>query len=340
MKNIVNSYKKFKIDYLTTLCTIIKDYKDANSRIILNRFLINYFNDKFYNIYETVEDENRPFDLLLLEEEFEGLKLELEDTYKDYVEEIGDYKKIAYFICSIDRIYEDQEELLNLLEESIVKETFIKDLLQDKIEKFIKKYMEMSEKENKIFDTNLDECFSLDFKEQNNLKIVNLNYDIKIIQEKYRKNLINHVYKDERLSLNKSINILEKISFIILKNKCKEIEDNEKYIILLPDNIVVEGDFHKEIKDLLDDDLLIKHMSVALSDEILLNRQRIYNNRIKLSCYRDMTYVVDYAKKFQSILSLPIEYFIITNYKTKREGELIGFIESDNRVILVEESKE
>ena len=339
MKNIISVYKKFKLDALSSLCNIIKECKDGNSKTILNRYLENYFNGKFYNIYETIEG-NKEFDLLVLEEEYNGLEYELEDSYITYQEDIRDYKRISYFVVSIDRIYEDKVELENLLEEKIVTSSFVEELLGDKKQLFIKKYIEMSEKENKIFQTDTNEFFTLNIKEQNDLKIVDLAFDIRVIQQKYRKNLINHVYKDDRLNHNKSINILEKLAFIILKNKCFEIEDNEKYVVLLPDNIIEDGDFNKDIKELLDDELIAKHVSVALSDEILLNRQRVYNNKVKLSCYRDMTYVVDYAKKFQSILALPIEYFIITNYKTKREGELIGFIESDKRVVLVEESKE
>ena len=338
MKSIISSYKQFKINSLNKLCMFIKECKDETSKIILNRYIENYFNAKFYNLYETVEDNSRKFDLLLLKEEYDGLELELEDTYSNYPEEIRAYKKISYFVCNIDRIYEDTDELRSLLEDNISKTKYIELMLEDKKEKYIEMYIKMAEKENKIFQTKIDDSFSLTMNEHNDLKIVNLEYDIKIIQEKYRKNLINQVYKDKKLYLNKAINILEKISYIILRKKCYEIEDEEKYIIFLPNELIVDGDFHKELKETLNNRLLCKKISVALTDEVLLNKQRIYNNKVKLSCYRDMTYVTDFSKKFQSVLALPIEYFIITNYKTKRESELIGYIESDDRVIVVEEN--
>ena len=340
MKSIISTYKNYKIDYLTKLANFIKELKDDTTKIILNRFLENYFNAKYYNLYETEEDPNKEFTLLLLQEEYNGLELELEDTYPSYKEEIRAYKKITYFICSIDRIYEDEEELRSLLEDSIKKTKYLDLMLDTKRDRFIDLYIKMNQKEIKMFSTELDELFNLSIREQNDLKIISLDYDIKTIEEKYRRNLINQVYKDERLSLNKTLNILGKLSYIVLKNKCYEIEDNSKYVLLLPNELIVDGDFHKEIKEILNDDLFIKHISVALSDEELLSKKSIYNNKTKLSCYRDMTYVQDYGKKFQSILELPIEYFIITNYKTKRESELIGYIESDKRIIVVEEEKE
>ena len=49
------------------------------------------------------------------------------------------------------------------------------------------------------------------------------------------------------------------------------------------------------------------------------------------------TYVNDIDKKFATILTLPIEFFIVTSYKTKRETDIISYADTDNRIVIYEE---
>lgn len=337
MNNIVNSYKKFKIYYLEKLGKILYNSKYPEALEILDRYITNYFNAKFYNIYETVED-GTPFSFEVLNEEYNGLEVELLETYGELIKQVKEIKKVAYFICNLDGIYQSEEEIEKLIDEEVSKDKYIQTILGNKKENFIKEFINMSRKENKILESNLNEFFELTSHQQDNLAIIDMNYSIKLLSS-YRKTLVNQVYKDQKLYLKKAINILEKIAFKILKDKCLGLDDKLRYIVLLDNPAIVDGDFAKEIKEIVNDGLIAKKLGIALSDDVLLSRDKVFKNTVKLSCYRDMTYVNDIEKKFSTVLALPIEYFIITSYKTKREADIISYADTDNRIIIYEEDE-
>ncbi|MBQ3298525.1 MAG: hypothetical protein IJG97_07020 [Bacilli bacterium] len=337
MNNIVDSYKKFKTYYLKKLGKILYSSKQPESVDILDRYINNYFNAKFYNIYETVED-GTPFSFEVLSEEYDGLEVELLEENSGLIKQIKELKKVAYFICNLDGIYQTEEEIEKLIEEEVVKDRYIQIILGNKKDNFIKEFINMSRKENKILESNINEFFELTSRQQDNLVIIDMNYSIKLLNS-YRKTLVNQVYKDQKLYLKKSINILNKIAFKILKDKCLELDDKMRYIVLLDNPAIVDGDFAKEIKNIVNDKLIARKLGIALSDEVLTSREKVFKNEVRLSCFRDMTYVNDIEKKFSTILALPIEYFIVTNYKTKREADIISYADTDDRIIILEEDE-
>lgn len=337
MNNIVDSYKKFKTYYLKKLGKILYSSKQPESVDILDRYINNYFNAKFYNIYETVED-GTPFSFEVLSEEYDGLEVELLEENSGLIKQIKELKKVAYFICNLDGIYQTEEEIEKLIEEEVVKDRYIQIILGNKKDNFIKEFINMSRKENKILESNINEFFELTSRQQDNLVIIDMNYSIKLLNS-YRKTLVNQVYKDQKLYLKKSINILNKIAFKILKDKCLELDDKMRYIVLLDNPAIVDGDFAKEIKNIVNDKLITRKLGIALSDEVLTSREKVFKNEVRLSCFRDMTYVNDIEKKFSTILALPIEYFIVTNYKTKREADIISYADIDDRIIILEEDE-
>ena len=337
MNNIVDSYKKFKVYYLEKLGKILYTSRQPESAEILDRYINNYFNAKFYNIYETVED-GMPFSFEVLKEEYDGLEEELLEDHSELIKQIKELKKVAYFICNLDGIYQTEEEIEKLIEEEVVKDKYIQTILGNKKDNFIKEFINMSRKENKILESNLDEFFELTSHQQDNLLIIDMNYSIKLLSS-YRKTLVNQVYKDKKLYLKKAVNILEKLAFKILKDKCLGLDDKLRYIVLLDNGAIVDGDFAKEIKAIVNDKLIIKKLGIALSDDILFTREKVFKNEVRISCFRDMTYVNDIDKKFTTVLALPIEYFIITSYKTKREADIISYADTDDRIIIYEEDE-
>ena len=68
-----------------------------------------------------------------------------------------------------------------------------------------------------------------------------------------------------------------------------------------------------------------------------MGKEKIFKNEIKISGYRDMRYVNDVPKKLSAVLDLPIEYFIITNYKAKQEANITDYSDLDYRVVIYEE---
>ena len=263
MNNIVDSYKKFKTYYLKKLGKILYSSKQPESVDILDRYINNYFNAKFYNIYETVED-GTPFSFEVLSEEYDGLEVELLEENSGLIKQIKELKKVAYFICNLDGIYQTEEEIEKLIEEEVVKDRYIQIILGNKKDNFIKEFINMSRKENKILESNINEFFELTSRQQDNLVIIDMNYSIKLLNS-YRKTLVNQVYKDQKLYLKKSINILNKIAFKILKDKCLELDDKMRYIVLLDNPAIVDGDFAKEIKNIVNDKLIARKLGIALS---------------------------------------------------------------------------
>ena len=137
MNNIVDSYKKFKVYYLEKLGKILYTSRQPESAEILDRYINNYFNAKFYNIYETVED-GMPFSFEVLKEEYDGLEEELLEDHSELIKQIKELKKVAYFICNLDGIYQTEEEIEKLIEEDVVKDKYIQTILGNKKDNFIK----------------------------------------------------------------------------------------------------------------------------------------------------------------------------------------------------------
>ena len=335
MNNIVDSYKIFKTNSLRKLGRILYNSKLPESVEILDRYINNYFNAKVYNIYETIED-GEPFSFEVLKEEYDGLEIELLEEHNELTKQIKELKKVAYFICNLDGIYQSEEELQKLIEEEVVNDKYIQIILGNKKEMFIREFIAMSKKENRFLEANINEFFELTTRQQENLVIIDMTYNIKTLNS-YRRTLVNQVYKDKKLYLKKAINILNKIAFKILRDRCLGLDDKLRYVVLLENPAIVDGDFAKEIKDIVNDKLITKKLGIALSDEILFTRDKVFKNDIRLSCFRDMTYVNEIDKKFAAVLALPIEYFIVTSYKTKRETDIINYANTDDRIVICEE---
>ena len=194
MNNIVDSYKKFKTYYLEKLGKILYSSKQPESVEILARYVNNYVNAKLYNIYETVED-GTPFSFEVLSEEYDGLEVELLEEHSNLIKQIKELKKVAYFICNLDGIYQSEEELTKLIEEEVTKDKYIQIILGNKKNDFIREFINMSRKENKILESNINEFFELTSRQQDNLVIIDMNYSIKLLGS-YRKTLVNQVYKE------------------------------------------------------------------------------------------------------------------------------------------------
>ena len=311
--NIIDAYRQFKIYHLKKLCKII--YNQDNDMIDkeLDRFIENYFNAKYYHLFETLDD-NSVYTDKVLKEEYTGLEYELIDDYGNN-DEVKVLSKIAYFVCLLDTSYENREELDRILREK------------------------MYEKEIKFYSNETENYFELTYKVHDNLKITELGERLTNLDNIYKRYLINQAYNDEKIYLKKVQDTLNKISFNLLKDKYLDQNNDIKYLLLLDDEVVKDGDFIPEIKDLMNNDFFASKVTIGLTDDVLATKQRIFKNKVKLACYRDLSYINDIDKKMSIILPLPIEYFVIMNYKVKDKETITSYIETDKRIIFYEEEE-
>ena len=335
--NIIDAYRQFKIYHLKKLCKII--YNQDNDMIDkeLDRFIENYFNAKYYHLFETLDD-NSVYTDKVLKEEYTGLEYELIDDYGNN-DEVKVLSKIAYFVCLLDTSYENREELDRILREKIEENDFIKEIIENRIEPFIKYFIKMYEKEIKFYSNETDNYFELTYKVHDNLKITELGERLTNLDNIYKRYLINQAYNDEKIYLKKVQDTLNKISFNLLKDKYLDQNQDIKYLLLLNDEVVKDGDFIPEIKDLMNNDFFASKVTIGLTDDVLATKQRIFKNKVKLACYRDLSYINDIDKKMSIILPLPIEYFVIMNYKVKDKETITSYIETDKRIIFYEEEE-
>ena len=324
-KNLLISYGLAVFSDLEYRCFIIE---------CLDRYFSNYINAFYYHNFETVDNVEK-FDRQVLELELEGIRLELLDSLsvREIVETNEGYlekQKLISITLEISKeIIQFNQKVIH--EEQVVSECH--NIIQ-KLNKIIAINKNLSQVWLKIFKGNekvhkkllaSKDTFSL-------RKTAFLDHVLEITLvpnikqlNKYKKNLVEKVYREEKVVFEQ-VKLLCMIYNQLILKKLISHEDIFEYLIYIPESIWNKKQEIYEIFELLNDSILKSHVVLGINYSVLIN-SKTYQEKIssgyRFACYQDFTYINDIPAKVAAIDNSKLfSYLVVVGYKAKDYEQL------------------
>ena len=330
-KNLITRYLNYKKKRLVSYAlSMYQDNTYLDYEIeCLNRYANNYIEVYYHKKFETL-DNKTPVDNKAIEQEQEGIRLELLDklNVREILESNASFirkkeiinitKKYMEVVIAFDSKLvtpENVEEIITKLITSISQKLPV---LQNAIPNWIKKWKETEktikklivEKQNFIlrqvpYDEDLWEVTLL-----TRVKQINI----------YKRNLIERVNSESEVEIEK----IKLVALILNQIILRDIVLKEKignYIVPISENAWSKKEELKELFDLLDDSILKDHVFIGISYNELLGSKKLLEKKqagYHFACYQDLTYILDIPTKVDTIDSSNLfSYLMITGYKAK-----------------------
>lgn len=334
-ESIIDKYLNYKKNRLVAYATTI--FSDTTNQEFLEKtyqkYITNYIEVYYYHIFSTVENINKQPTLDLFLQEQTGIELEQLEQLKDYelidsnevyqqkYNVISFAKNICLWIAKLDRKYiKDYKEIPEILKQLVEKETKIKELLTPKIiEKLqvkIKETLKVEQGlqlENSIFTLKENEL-------KKHLSEIKLNYYSKKLSVNYKNSLVERVYQEEEVEVEKTTLLVEKLLLELVKSIINKKEVTQ-YIIEIKDAIFNNKEALENIFSLLNDPISKENIFLGVTYTQYTANKIITAKKsagYQFACYQDFTYINDYSMKMTAIESAQVfDYIVITGYKDK-----------------------
>ncbi|MDD3453840.1 MAG: hypothetical protein PHN42_06180 [Bacilli bacterium] len=326
--NLVKNYIQFKKNSIINILKIINEEKINEQDEILNSFLNNYIEAYYFHILQTLEKEEiEKYDFKVILKEFDGKRLELIYENKEQTKKID----LLYVLLLISI-------KLNHLQE-INKENVLKTLKQFKfkgntytIEELYKMIKENKTKEEKFFKKLEFDYFNLiykKYKNQNNKYYVSLNYDIKLLSNRYLESSIDKNFNSDVLSVKKFETLLYLVTIDILF-RIKNSEELDVIFVDFP-SCLLDDDNVKDILNKYYSKYLDKKLTFLVNYNDYLNHKRVLNNldiKYSFSAYVDMSHINFVENKIDTIESIDLFDFGVLDKVKSKDYEIIAKYES------------
>ena len=338
--NVIDSYMEYKISYLIKYALLFfeKDKNDEFLKKCLKRYITTYVNFCFYHRLETL-DKVDVYDFSGLKKEFKGIEIELLDEYSAFelVDTNEGYRynqklirtsnEICFELCRFDQNTFESKEIISDFVSKFIKESSILNAnIGNNLDKFILLVKSVYVKECKFFDDR-EEFFSLKFRKikgSENLVLVDLIPNIKMLEVNYKKILINRVFNDDKLNKDKMTILIQKLSKEILR-KVVYGEHLDLYVVNIFDNMFYRNKFL--LSELLDNDLLKQYLVFMSNFNTYNSRKNFFStNNFKYACLQDCLHINDVVNKFNVIDAENVfNYIIINDYKIKDKEDILKY---------------
>lgn len=330
--NLVTIYMNYKISRLVEYGLLIMHSSDLFLKEVLEKYLKNYVNSFYYLTFDTVNSKVYSEKIML--EEIEGKRLELLDELSNYelidsndlytrkCGYINTSSKIISFLIDLDLLrFNDKDELNTKLEELINKNSFIKDLVGDG---FVKLSLAINKTKEDLdtFYTKKDNFFSLDyplFKDRENYVLVKLNNDVKVLEDNYKKALVERVYRDKKIQDKKLDLLVKKFIKELLFNVYSGNKLYDKYFIEIPGDIFLDKKVFESFLVMLDNPLIKRYVTLAIcSDNYYSNQALIRKYNFSIACIQDFSHINDVDTKLTNLDNSNLfDFIIIRSFKDK-----------------------
>ena len=329
--NLITRYLEYKKKRLISYAlSMYQDNTYLDYEIeCLKKYANNYVEVYYHKKFETL-DNNTKVDLTAIEEEQNGMNLELHDKLsareiietnasftrkKEIIDITKEYMKIVILFDMKEITLENVNEIVTRLVTDISKKLPV---LQNAITTWIKKWKE-TEKVTKKLITEKQNFILRQVPYTESLWEVRLLTMVKQINT-YKRNLIERVNSEVPIEIEK----LKIVTLILNQIVLGDIVRKEKignYLVPISEEVWKEKEKLKEIFDLLDDSLLKEHIYLGISYNELLGSKKLLQKKeegYRFACYQDMTYILDIPSKIDAIDSSKLfDYLMITGYKAK-----------------------
>ena len=348
---VIDNFVNYKISFLIK-CGLTFFYNDKDLDLVekfLEKYLKNYVYFKFYNEVHTLKSST-DFSLDSLKKELEGMEIELLDDYSinELIDSNEEYnyriklihkaKEVSYFVSKLDNIglispENVEEEITNFINSNSKIHTYIGDN-KAKIISLYKKYLTRI----RNFFKTTDEFYKLTYRnisEDNNLVLVELKEQIKVINSNYKKSIIQRVYNNNRLDNKKALVLVQKLSKEILR-KFINNEKNDNYLIKLSEKLFVKNKL--VIENITNNPLFKKNVTFIVDYNTYTLRKKFLNNdKYKLACIQDCSHLIDFKDKLNIIDDEGVfSYIIVNDYKNKEKEEIHNYVCNNGLKLIVD----
>ena len=273
----------------------------------------------------------------VLEEEFNGLTVELLDEYSDYElidsnekysENVEIIKNLTSFCLDLVKV-DDLKFKVDYYYD--INNIFSKYTSKVKyINKIMKKFVDRSNKfltlEDSYFSISYDKISNVD-----NCMMIKLNHNIDVLEE-YRWVLIDRVFIDERLNINKWCVSLQKFSLYLMNSVFNKKVVADKYFLDLDGDFITRKVINKELSTVLDNPILKKNLVLVISyDELKANREIIDELGYTLCVKINLEHVADISTKIEAANGLGTSYVLVSDYKDRDADYIKQYRTLDDR---------
>ena len=340
MDNLINVYMNYMVKSYSRIAVVY--FKEEQYFIEKNaaRFMETYVDNNYYGIKHTVKD-NSLFGIGVIEKEFDGLLEELLDDYKDYelVDDNQLYKKKVKMLhelrdFSLDLIKLDKIRFNNNWKED-VKLIFVKyDIDINKVIKIFENYLERT---NKFIGMN-DDYYTLTLDRIDNREksyMVKLNDKIDVLR-KYKRFMIDEVFRDDRLDLDKWKITIQKFSLMMLNDMIRGKNVDRVYYLSLDKDVFKRGVFNEDIKNLLDNPFIRQHLCLLLPFDVIHSyRDKLDELSYDLCIKVDFSFISDIGAKIDACNKLHCKETLLSGWKERDFEYLKGYRFLDGRSLLI-----
>ena len=320
--NLVEIYMNYRINRMLKYGLTIMHSDDSFLSECLSKYLKTYINSSYYRIFDTVSTNN--YDDKVLLEEIEGKRLEFLDdlsnyelidtneVYEEKIKTINTSSKIVPFLIKLDLLrFENKDEAVIKIKDLLERDSFIRELLLEKTVKLVSLVNETKEKMDEFF-LRKDTYFSLDY-----YVWVNINNDVKLLQDNYKKSLVERVYRDKKIQEDKLELKIKKFIKQLLFDLYNGMDLYDKYFIEIEDSLFEDRKDIEKYFVMLDNPLIKRYLTLAISSDSFNSNQAFLKKfGFSIACIQDFSHINDVDTKLTNLdNSLVFDFVIVKAFK-------------------------
>ena len=338
--NLMDYYMSYKTSRLKKYGLVIMHSHDEFLEKTLVRYIKTYINCYYYNIFDTV---NVSFcDDSVIRKELEGKRLEMLDElliyelidsneiYELKQQYINDSYEVVLFLITLDRMrFLNKEIIPQQLEQLLYYCPNIKASLGTRVSRLETLIKETYVTLNKFLDRT-DDYYVLDYqlyKDRGDLVKVVMLSNITMLQDNYKRSLLERVYREDKLKKDKFDLLIKKFikQFIIDSYNDKRIYD--KYFIEIDDYLFSNKKDIDTFLGMLDNPFLKRYLVIVVSHNNYISCQSLFRKyKFSLACIQDFSHINDVNNKLTSLdMSNIYKYIIVSNYKSKDLDDIVKY---------------
>ena len=330
--------------------TLIDRYMDYKSECLLNyglvptvktnefyldhlkKYLKTYINCYYYHYFETVYTKEYTNDIL--KEEIEGKRLEFlaelserelsvsNEEYNHEKKTINVLAKLTIFLIRLDHLrFKDKDEIETKVTELIESLPRIKELYHDNYNKLISlvtdNYLNLTnffEKKDKYYSVEY-----LLFKDREQYVQAILSNNIKVLQDNYKKTLVDRVYKENKFQADKTFLLIKKFIKELLYNNYYKIKVYQRYFIEIPAPVFNNKKDLEKVFNMLNNPFLKRFICLIIDDDSYHSNQAfIKKYHFSIACKVDFSHINDVPTKLTNLdNSKKFDYIIVEDFKDR-----------------------
>lgn len=330
--NLMDCYMNYKTNRLKKYGLVIMHSHDEFLGAVLEKYIGTYINSYYYQIFDTVKTNICDDEVIKLE--LDGKRLEMLDDLAIYElidnNEIYDLKRsyinesleVALFLILLDRERFDSKEIISeRLNQLLYYCPGIKEKLGTKVTKLEMLLKETYNTLNNFFKKN-DNYYVLDYqlyKDRTDLVKVVMLPSITMLQDNYKKSLLERVYREDKIKKEKLDLLIKKFIKQLIVDIYNGKRIYEKYFIELDDYLFDnKKDIDKFLK-MLDNPFVKRYLVLGVSHNSYIRSLNMFKKYgFSIACIQDFSHINDVNNKLNSLDTSNIyDYVIVSFYKSR-----------------------